>query len=44
MSALPVPAGVDTTDPIAIDTTGRVAGNVGSSRTRPVQWRAVVWR
>ncbi|MFF4449241.1 hypothetical protein [Streptomyces sp. NPDC001502] len=44
VSALPVPAGVDTADPIAIDATGRVAGNVGSSRAWPVRWRAAVWR
>ncbi|MFI7354429.1 hypothetical protein ACIBTP_10830 [Streptomyces avidinii] len=43
-TVLPVPAGFDRSDPVAINATGGVAGNVGSSRTRPVQWRAVVWR
>ncbi|MFD8891932.1 hypothetical protein [Streptomyces sp. NPDC059566] len=43
-TALPVPAGFDRADPVAINATGVVAGNVGSSRTWPVRWRAVVWR
>ncbi|MFD9014702.1 hypothetical protein [Streptomyces sp. NPDC059552] len=43
-TALPVPAGFDRADPVAINATGVVAGNVGSSRTWPARWRAVVWR
>lgn len=44
VTALPLPAGVDTTRPIAINATGSVAGDAGSSRTWPVRWRAVIWR
>ncbi|MFK0258865.1 hypothetical protein [Streptomyces sp. NPDC090445] len=44
VTALPVPAGTDRTQPIAISATGSVAGTVGSSKNWPVRWRAVVWR
>ncbi|MFE2550156.1 hypothetical protein ACFXGI_16605 [Streptomyces sp. NPDC059355] len=42
VTALPLPAGVDTTHPVAIVATGGVAGGVGNSRTWPLRWRAVV--
>ncbi|MBT2451399.1 hypothetical protein J7F03_30910 [Streptomyces sp. ISL-43] len=44
VTALPLPAGVDRTQPTAINATGSVAGNVGSSRSWPVRWRAAIWR
>lgn len=44
VTALPLPAGIDTTRPLAINAAGSVAGDVGSSRSWPVRWRAVVWR
>ncbi|WP_326588606.1 hypothetical protein [Streptomyces sp. NBC_01294] len=44
VTALPVPAGLDEADPVAINAAGSVAGNVGSAGTWQVQWRAVVWR
>ncbi|MGP3683381.1 hypothetical protein ACTVZO_01500 [Streptomyces sp. IBSNAI002] len=44
VTALPLPAGIDTTQPLGINATGSVAGDVGSSRSWPVRWRAVVWR
>ncbi|MFE9561924.1 hypothetical protein ACFYM0_12520 [Streptomyces sp. NPDC006487] len=44
VTALPLPAGIDRTQPLAINTNGNVAGDVGSSRSWPVRWRAVVWR
>ncbi|MFI5669886.1 hypothetical protein [Streptomyces sp. NPDC051704] len=43
-TALPLPSGVDTAHPVAIDAAGGVAGNVGDSHTWPLRWRAVVWR
>lgn len=44
VTALPLPADVDRTQPIAINAAGSVAGDVGSSRNWPVRWRAVIWR
>ncbi|MFD7629770.1 hypothetical protein ACFV7Q_27725 [Streptomyces sp. NPDC059851] len=44
VTALPLPAGVDSSQPIAINVAGSVAGNVGSSKNWPVRWRAVIWR
>ncbi|MFJ2823398.1 hypothetical protein ACIO7M_20090 [Streptomyces toxytricini] len=43
-TALPVPAGADRAEPVAINGAGVVAGNAAAPGTWPVRWRAVVWR